>query len=177
MHSELKLTFTLDDWAVGKRMAWEYLVCELPQQYGYKSSRTHAYSQAWDRSFQRNVTFQLPLHLAILFNCWGESKPFTKRINRIQILSQKLIIYLQLFQIICTNTELAAKLETDTLEDLKMIHRIGYANVEAHNAIILLLMHMIQLGGVTGAAEMAEVMHIINLIIALLTKHGMTSRS
>ena len=41
-NSELKLTFTLDEWSVGKRMARRKLVCELPQQY--PSRWLHAFS-------------------------------------------------------------------------------------------------------------------------------------
>ena len=55
------------------------------------------------------------------------------------------------FQIIfhSNDAELAPKLAIDTLEDIKMMHQLGYANVEAHNATILLLMLMLEVGRVS----------------------------
>ena len=101
---------------------------------------------------QRNGTFQLSLHdLTMPFNFWGDSNPSTNQINWVQILKQIESFIRNSFQIIfhSNDAELAPKLAIDTLEDIKMMHQLGYANVEAHNATILLLMLMLEVGRVS----------------------------
>lgn len=100
---------------------------------------------------------QAPDALDKAFQLLGRLKALYEANQHDPNLEPNRIIYSQFFQIIChsNDAERAAKLATDILEDMKMMHQLGYANVEPDATIYAYVVNTLTKSGSIHAAEQA----------------------